>query len=277
MNAPPRSQNNTSSLPSTSSRSILVSIITPTKNRATSFLPDVLKSVSCQSLPVGMRIEHIVADDGSAPTERDTLRALTRGMPHLKIIYREESGGVSAARNSAFRAAQGELIIDLDDDDVLPSTSVRDRVSHLLRTDNFWSFGDMLKVDESLRYKLGHDLFTRITPPATIMQAMHGFLSGSLYAWAGTRTYRREAIELAGPWDESFRVAEDLEHWMRLTALASEPAICECYLVLFREKERSLGIDALNDGSMDKYALRARQRWANYFPGGPLPAGLPQW
>lgn len=256
---------------------MLISVLTPTRDRALTFLPDTIASVACQRLPAGLRLEHVIADDASAPEHWQALRSIAADHPHVRLVRRETSGGVSAARNDAYRASEGEVIIDLDDDDLLPSTSVADRVEHLLASDALWSCGDMLKLDEQLRYKMGADLARREDIPETIAQAMRGFLTGSLYAWAGTRTYHRRAIEDAGPWDETFEVAEDLEHWMRLTAICGQPAWCDRWLVLFREKSSSLGIDAVHDGRMAAAAERARSRWANWSPGAALPHDLPTW
>jgi glycosyltransferase involved in cell wall biosynthesis len=256
---------------------MLVSVITPTRNRASTFLRETIESVALQVLPDWIEVEHIIADDCSQADEVDVLQELAKKYSHIEVVLRKESGGVSAARNSAFRASMGEIIIDLDDDDVLPQTSIVDRVTHLMHSDAMWSCGDMLKLDEQLQYKMGFDLIRRNNYPRTGLQALQGFLDGSLYAWAGTRTYRREALLEAGPWDESFPVAEDLEHWMRLAAVVAEPAWCERYLVLYREKENSLGINALRDGDMKKYGDLARKRWSNYIPGNPLPDGVPKW
>jgi glycosyltransferase involved in cell wall biosynthesis len=41
-----------------------------------------------------------------------------------RVIWRETNGGTAAARNTGFRAAQGEIIIPLDGDDMLPETAV---------------------------------------------------------------------------------------------------------------------------------------------------------
>lgn len=257
--------------------SVLISVLTPTRNRATTFLGDAVASVSSQVLPPGFEVEHVIADDGSISEEWEALRSLVSGDSRVCLVRRDTSTGVSGARNAAFRASQGEIIVDLDDDDILPSTSLADRTRHLLESGHLWSCGDMLKLDESLAYKVGADLAKRVDFPQTVAQAMRGFLAGELYAWAGTRTYYRSAIEDAGPWDETFPVAEDLEHWMRLTATCGQPSWCERWLVLYREKERSLGIDALRDGSMADCAARARARWSQWVPGKPLPDGLPRW
>lgn len=125
------------------------------------------------------------------------------------------------------------------------------------------------------RLSLGRDITSE---PEEVPQDQEGYMRGLLarevHAWASTRTYHRSALLAAGPWDVSFSVAEDLEHWLRLTALVGPPSWFPEYAAIFREKSRSLGIDALNDSSMAIHAARARER----YQGWPeLPQELPTW
>lgn len=252
-----------------------ISVITPTRNRATSFLPECVQSVAAQRLPASWSIEHVICDDGSDPTEREALRELAGLHAHVRVLQREHSGGVAAARNAAFLASIGDIIVDLDDDDLLPANALTRRVRHLLSTGSLWACGSLLKVDDAGRYLIGRDITSE---PEEIPQDQAGYMRGLLarevHAWASTRTYHRSALLVAGPWDVSFPVAEDLEHWLRLTALVGAPAWFPEYAAIFREKSRSLGIDALNDGSMAMHAARARDRYQRW---PELPQDLPTW
>ena len=254
---------------------MLISVITPTRNRVTSFLRDCVVSVSCQRLPQGWTVEHIICDDGSDAAQFDALRDLAAGHSGVRVVRRPTPGGVSAARNTAFLASNGHIILDLDDDDIIPGDAVAMRVAHLLASGRSWSCGNMLKVDEEGRYLIGKDVGEPIGgAPEDQDGFMSGLLDGTVYAWAGTRTYLRSALLTAGPWDTSFVVAEDLEHWLRLTALVGAPAWYTGYAVIYREKARSLGIDALHDGSMAAQAERARSRYSTW---PDLPRDLPGW
>jgi glycosyltransferase involved in cell wall biosynthesis len=254
---------------------MLVSVITPTRNRATSFLPDCIMSVSAQRLPDRWNLEHVVCDDGSDPDEITALLKLAQLHTHVRVVRRTHTGGVAAARNAAFLASRGDIVMDLDDDDLLPANALARRVQHLLDSGSGWACGALLKIDEAGRYLIGRDITSE---PEKIYQDQAGYMRGlqasEVHAWASTRTYLRSALLVAGPWDESFPVAEDLEHWLRLTSLVGAPSWFPEYAAIFREKGRSLGIDALNDGSMAIHAARARaryQRWPE------LPHGIPTW
>ena len=253
---------------------LLISVLTPTMGRANSFLVDCVASVQAQILPLGWEVEHILALNGNF-NEEEILQKISKENKNVKVVYSYKNG-VSAARNIAFLESQGEVLLDLDDDDILPSSSIIDRVNHLLESNKAWSIGNLLKIDEDRKYKIGEELIVKELPEDknTMLQ---GFLEGKYYAWTGTRTYYRKALEVAGPWDESFTVAEDLEHWLRLTATAGAPDHCDKYLALFREKNNSLGIDAVRSGLMKESRDRAVERWIRFPSDNILPEGLPSW
>lgn len=258
---------------------MLISVITPTKNRAGSYLKDCIQSVAMQRLEPGWALEHMVCDDASDPEQYPALESLALTNPHVRVLRHRTSLGVSAARNSAFLASRGEVVLDLDDDDMLPAESLAARVSHLIASGRPWSCGNLLTVDESRRYLLGAELFrSPHEVPADRDTFMQGLLSGSLFAWAGTRTYLRTALLAAGPWDTTFPVAEDLEHWLRLTVRVGPPAWFFGPAAVFREKPRSLGIDAARDGSMRHHRDRARARYADWSDREPsYVAVVPTW
>ncbi|WP_376694882.1 glycosyltransferase family 2 protein [Wenzhouxiangella sp. EGI_FJ10305] len=92
----------------------LVSVIIPAFNAAR-FLPRALASVAAQSYPA-VRIETIVVDDGSTDDTLTLARALEAKTPGMQV-FSQPNQGVSAARNLAIAASSGELIAFLDADD----------------------------------------------------------------------------------------------------------------------------------------------------------------
>lgn len=256
-----------------------ISVITPTKNRASSYLKDCVQSIAAQRLKDGWTLEHVICDDGSSVDEFEALQVLASGLPHIKIVRHLVSGGPAPARNSAFLASSGSIILDVDDDDFLPAETLVHRVDHLLSSGRSWSCGNLLKVDESLRYLVGQELYLPPSDvPADRGPFMEKLLSGSLFAWASTRTYLRQALVEAGPWDDSFPVAEDFEHWLRLTVLVGPPAWFFGPAAVFREKGSSLGINAAKDGTMAQYVALARNRYSNWsHPAPDYKSCVPTW
>lgn len=90
----------------------LVSIITPTYNRA-ALLPRSMESVLSQDFA---DLELIVVDDGS--TDRTPQVVAQFADPRLRYIRFAENRGIGAARHAGVEASQGDLIAFNDSDDV---------------------------------------------------------------------------------------------------------------------------------------------------------------
>jgi len=77
-----------------------------------------LQSVANQTMTEG--IECIIVDDCGDDKSIDLAREFVenyKGKIDFKIVYREQNGGLSAARNSGIEAARGEYLYFLDSDD----------------------------------------------------------------------------------------------------------------------------------------------------------------
>ena len=90
----------------------LVSVITPTRNRAT-VLPRAIASVLAQTYP---NWELVIVDDASDDETAGVLASLSD--PRIRPL-RIEHAGCNAARNAGLDAARGELIAYLDDDNTM--------------------------------------------------------------------------------------------------------------------------------------------------------------
>lgn len=98
-----------------------VSIITPVFDPEPSHLAACLDSVRRQTTG---RLEHVLIDDGSTRSDVvDMLRAAA-DEPHVRLITREQQGGIVAATNDGLAAAVGEFVAFLDHDDVLHHDAV---------------------------------------------------------------------------------------------------------------------------------------------------------
>ena len=160
-----------------------VSVVIPCFNDGR-YLTEALKSVLAQTL---QPIEIFVINDGS--TDPKTLKILhTLDVPRVKVIH-QENRGLSGARNTGIRSAQGKFIYFLDADDVIypeclatlarmlegktavaatstirisggPSNgTVWGQASnpYLILVKNQWSAGIMLCAEASKKYRLTYD------------------------------------------------------------------------------------------------------------------------
>lgn len=93
----------------------IFSVIIPTYNR-TIFFEDALNSVLSQTVK---EIEVIVVDDGSEIGHRETVVGLSLKDERVRVIRVEKNIGVSSSRNIGIKAAQGQYLTFLDDDDTM--------------------------------------------------------------------------------------------------------------------------------------------------------------
>jgi glycosyltransferase involved in cell wall biosynthesis len=92
----------------------LISIITTSYNPVPEYLLAAYESIQSQAMPDGWEWEWIVQEDGPTRQAEDILP------PDPRIVFgRARHGGVSIARNLALAQARGELVKNLDHDDVL--------------------------------------------------------------------------------------------------------------------------------------------------------------
>ena len=181
----------------------LVSVILPTYNRAW-VLAEAVESVLTQDYP---HLELIVVDDGST----DGTPALLATFGNRLRCIRQANQGVSAARNTGIRAAQGELIALLDSDDTWLPGKLTAQVAFfedhpqalICQTEEIW-IRNGVRVNPGQRHrKQSGMLFERslalclISPSAVML--------------------RRSLLDDVGLFDTSLPACEDYDLWLRIT------------------------------------------------------------
>lgn len=121
----------------------LVSVIIPTYNRADK-VGDAINSALNQSYK---NLEVLVVDDGSTDDTEKTIL----NFPTVRYI-RQQHAGQAAARNNGLHHASGEIIANLDSDDLWGSDFIEDCV-HKLETDQL----DFVFANWMQQSKIGHD------------------------------------------------------------------------------------------------------------------------
>lgn len=184
----------------------LISVYVPTRDRFP-LLRRALDSVYSQDYP---RLEVIVVDDGSSSPAPEWVRQLERS-GRLRYHRNDQSQGPAAARNWAIRAATGDLVTGIDDDDVWLPKRLSTMVAALDDRASFVCASDIAMMDGGIAH-----IWRR--PPNIDLR--------SLLTWniVGNQVLvRRELLQRVGGFDESLRSAEDFELWVRLV-LAAGPA-----------------------------------------------------
>ena len=227
---------------------MLISIITPTYNRGRyPFLKDICQSIAIAKTYDHLEIEHLIVNDGSNDETEQMILDMQKTFLYTRYIKNTENKGLTFSKNRALHEARGEFILDVDDDDIVPFYALGLRLRLLVESEKGWLCGNGLKINEDgvLQFTenlLGYSIENK-------WECFRAFYEGKLFAYAGTRIYRREALERIQGWNEDIpTLCEDFDLWLRLTASCGSPAFSPIPLIYWREKACSLGINALKSG-----------------------------
>lgn len=141
----------------------------------------------------------VVVDDGS--TDEQTLEVLDR-LPDHVVLVRQANQGLSAARNTGFRACDTPLVIALDADDELPP--------HALN-----ALKEGLRRDPTAGYAYGVTRHIGDLEGEVDMPEWDPYRLLFRHTIGPTALTRRELFEDVGGYDPEMRRYEDWEFWLR--------------------------------------------------------------
>jgi glycosyltransferase involved in cell wall biosynthesis len=169
-----------------------VTIAIPTFNRA-ALLRECLRSLAMQDYPRD-RFEIIVVDDGST----DSTAAVVRSSEDVHYL-RQSHAWLNVARNSAVREARGEVIAFLDDDVLVPSSWLAALGRGVRAHPHGGCFGGQIRLRlegdvprHCGRHPLGES-------ELNLGDTTHE----TDFVWGANMAVTRQALELAGSFDES--------------------------------------------------------------------------
>ncbi len=185
-----------------------VSVVIPAYNAA-AYIVAAIESVLAQTV---MPAEIIVVDDGSTDS---TAALLEPYQNRIRYIY-QENAGVSAARNRAIEAANGDFIAFLDADDVWHPQKLELQMEvfakipalGLLGTQGF----DPPPVNLPRYDKLPPDPFTFINWRQ---------LSVKNHLFASSVVVRSSILNIAGDFDTNMQGPEDRDLWLRIAEIST--------------------------------------------------------
>ncbi|HWF32677.1 MAG TPA: glycosyltransferase family A protein [Solirubrobacteraceae bacterium] len=163
---------------------------------------DAVRSVLAQTVAPH---EIVICDDGSPD---DLLAALGPLREHVEIV-RKENGGTGSALNAAMRAASGDYVVQLDQDDAFAPQRIEAIAAVLAARPDL----DIVATDALI--ELGSRQVTTLSAidpyPASDQRA--AMIATCTFLWP---TIRRSLLLESGGWDESFKVVEDWGCALRL-------------------------------------------------------------
>ncbi|KAF0843629.1 glycosyltransferase involved in cell wall biosynthesis [Methylovorus glucosotrophus] len=243
-----------------------VSIYMPTKNRLAS-LQLAVNSVLAQSY---QDIELLVVDDGSTDGSREYLKALEMRDPRVRIFLNSHSHGACHARNIAIKAATGDFLTGIDDDDeFLPH--------HIAALLDYWHF--LEKYETAPVSCIFPQALTRISSEQRVGLRRARVAYQSLFEsnYIGNQIFtRREYFINTQGFDESMPAWQDLEFFFRVLKTYGEARLMDIPSYIFDETPRpdrlSVGkknlITAACRRMMEKHAEDPRQQqslWLQVF------------
>lgn len=233
-----------------------ISVVIPAYNAAL-YIDACLDSVNAQM--GDFCLEVIVVDDGSTD---DTVKCLQRH-PEVRL-YKQVQRGPSAARNAGIEMASGEWLAFLDADDLWPPGSLQSRLLLMTRyPDAGLAFGDCRQFTEEGPYlktvfedsgygpaRFGH--------PERVPRA-YALLLENNFITTGSVLVKTALLREIGSFDESLRLVEDMDIWLRIAA--SQPIVYSSEVCLLRRRHgnnTSGDAEAMSNAYLAVLARQAR-------------------
>lgn len=221
----------------------MVSIIIPSYKRPLS----VVKAVDSCLAQTYTNIEVIVVDDNDPSTEerKKTEEAMARYTDHSRVIYlkhdRNRKG--SAARNTGIRAAKGDYITFLDDDDIMFPQKIEKQVKCLEGlSEEYGVVCCAVEVrDEDTNKKM------KTIQPVNHGQVQFDVLRLRFGMGSGSNPmFRKSAVDKTGYFDEAFLRHQDTEYLIRVLRNYQMAVIDEVLMTKFQS-------DHPNRPNLEKY------------------------
>lgn len=221
-----------------------VDIVIPFYNTPLDYTRQTLRSVVRQTL---RDWQAFVVNDGSTAANSAALQGLIAEIDDPRIIYvSTPNGGVSAARNIGVRSGTSPFVAFLDSDDYWYPGKLERQVAA------FAEQPQVALVHTAVDILSGDGQVT--SPPAlarTISQLSPAeqlqLLLRKNFIGVVTVMMRREAFEAVGGFDESLRVVEDKELWIRTMIHGHLTAFVDRHLAVYRHHGASI---SRNTGKM---------------------------
>ncbi|WP_035985352.1 glycosyltransferase family 2 protein [Leptolyngbya sp. KIOST-1] len=178
-------------------------------------LLEAVESVRRQTQPF---LEIVIVNDASPDDRTNQVCRQLEQDPDIRLVWQPVNGGPSVARNAGFAAAQGEILVPLDADDLLPPDALHHiQQAFLDHPDAGFIYGGYL----CQRYPDDPRL-VKATPISlhSLLRARRFSLSTN-WTLIGTAPLRKSLWEAVGHSDPGLGAEDlhDLEFWVRAMAL----------------------------------------------------------
>jgi len=220
-----------------------ISVIIPTYNRKKT-LARAIQSVINQSLSP---FEILIIDDGSNDGTEEWVK---ENFQNIKYIY-QNNHGVSSARNIGIENAYGDWVAFLDSDDEWLPNKLFEQVKSIqsnpkikfFHTNEIW-IRNGVRVNQMKKHKkYGGYIFEkcldicRVSPSSVLIQ--------------------KEVFDNIGIFDESLRVCEDYDLWLRITS--KYPVVFLDIPLIYKYGGHADQLSKVNDG-IESYRIQSLEK-----------------
>jgi glycosyltransferase involved in cell wall biosynthesis len=193
-----------------------VSVIIPTYNSA-KYLPSAIDSVLKQTFK---DYEIIVIDDGSTDNTKEVIDSYDH---KIACIY-QDNQGPSVARNKGILQSKGEFIAFLDADDIWETIKIEEQFRIFACSEETGIVSTELSViDETGKLVEGRRKMIPEERGALIQELMINNVIGT----CSTVMVRKSCFDAVGLFDETLKVAEDWDMWLRLCKIFKHKRIAK--------------------------------------------------
>lgn len=197
---------------------VAVSVVIATYNRTDS-LRQLLGQLADQTLAPAL-YDVIVVDDGSREPVAPVLATLAPSLPYRLVALSQANAGPGAARNTGVAAADGSVIVIVDDDMRIPPTFLAAHLASHPAGSRRVTLG-VLRPPRDVR----QPLFERYQMVMWQRLYDHAAAGGVIHGWSlytGNVSFRRDDYLAVGGFDRTLRLSEDAELGIRLEASGVE-------------------------------------------------------
>lgn len=250
------------------SSSASISVIIPAYN-AQDFIGEAIESVQSQNIT---DLQIIVVDDGSTD---GTAEKVSHGYPNVTLVHKQ-NGGAATARNAGIASAQGDYIAFLDADDLWLPGKLSVQYQHLKTHPDI-----QLVCTRFARWDQNADgtyppLDRLIAEAEAIPEGeLEDHLSGwvyhklllSCYVWTSTVMMRRSLLAKIGNFDESLRLGQDYDFWLRASRITQIHTLRRP-MALYRQHPDSATVRGAPINYGARVITQAIKRWGYSSPDG---------
>lgn len=190
-----------------------ITVAMPAYNAAP-FIAEAVASVLRQT---GVRLELVVVDDGSTDATAEVVASLRD--PRIVLIRSDRRRGIAHGHNRALEAARSPFIAHVDADDLILGGALRAMLDAFhaepgagqAYCNHYLLYRDArIREDDFRRQRAFLEAQRRDHPDYRRSLLRHGMVTNTL------RTYRRDVLELEGPFDEALEFAVDYQMALRI-------------------------------------------------------------